>query len=171
MARVIAARAAECPDRAAFVGRDGEVSYAQLAAEVDRVASMLPGMPGWPAQGVPRVGVQCPDGVRHAVLMLAVMKAGGCAVPIAGELTEGERSVLVRTTALHGILSACRDVAPRDPRTAVALIDGVRWESLPEVEPCFPVVDFEKLSPAFIRFSSGTTGTSKGVVLSHATLH
>ena len=34
----------------------------------------------------------------------------------------------------------------------------------------FPVERFAALNPAFIRFSSGTTGTSKGVLLGHETL-
>jgi long-chain acyl-CoA synthetase len=36
--------------------------------------------------------------------------------------------------------------------------------------PSYPVDTFDALGPALIRFSSGTTGTSKGVVISHQTL-
>jgi long-chain acyl-CoA synthetase len=163
-------RAAEHPDRMAFVGRDGSFSYRRLVAEVESVVSVLAELRGWPLRGVPRVGVHCPDGIRHAVLMLAVMKAGGCAVPIAGELSAGERSALVRTTALHGILSAAGGSSLGPSASPVEVADGVRWERCDEVDPLFPVCEFEALSPAFVRFSSGTTGTSKGVVLSHAAL-
>lgn len=166
MTGMVLGRAAEHPDRMAFVGRDGSFSYGRLAAGVEVVASALPGLPGWPQRGVARVGVHCPDGIRHAVLMLAVMKAGGCAVPIAGELSADERGALVRTTALHGVLSG----GGGPSASLVEVSDGVRWERLGAVNPVFPVRDFETLSPAFVRFSSGTTGTSKGVVLSHATL-
>jgi long-chain acyl-CoA synthetase len=170
IAGVVLARAAGNPGRMAFVGRDGNHSYGRLAAEVERVASSLSGLPGWPEGNVPRIGVFCPDGVRHAVLMLAVMKAGGCAVPIAGELTAGERAALVRTTALHGVLSREKPVLPAAAAELRPVGDRMQWQSLGAATPVFPVSDFEKLAPAFVRFSSGTTGTSKGVVLSHATL-
>jgi len=168
---VILARAADEPERVAFVGRDGEITFGCLAAEVTRWASMIAGLPGLPAEGVPRIGVRCPGGVRHAVLMLAVMKAGGCAVPVAGELPEQERSILAGTTALHGVLSAGVGAWGAGLLERRDLGDGLWWERPVQAQPCFPVGDFEKVQPAFIRFSSGTTGTSKGVVLSHGTLH
>jgi long-chain acyl-CoA synthetase len=170
IASVVLGRAGEAPDRMAFLGRDGDYSYGKLAADVGILASALAALPGWAEMGVPRVGVFCPDGVRHAVLMLAVMKAGGCAVPIAGELTESEREALVRTTALHGVLSRDESAWPVGTARLLSMGDGHRWQSFGAVNPVFPVAEFEKLAPAFVRFSSGTTGTCKGVVLSHATL-
>ena len=167
---VILARAAVEPEHAAFVGRDGEITFGCLAAEVRRWASVIAGLPGLPDQGVPRIGVRCPGGVLHAVLMLAVMKAGGCAVPVAGELPGPERSTLAGATALHGILSWRAEDWTSDLLERRDLGGGVWWERLPPTRPCFPVEAFEKMQPAFVRFSSGTTGRSKGVVLSHRTL-
>ena len=104
------------------------------------------------------------------MLMLAVIKAGGCAVPIAGELTTGERATLVRTTALHGVLSKGEIALPGATAELLPVGDGVQLQRFVAADPVFPVREFESLGPAFVRFSSGTTGTSKGVVLSHATL-
>jgi len=170
IASVVLARAAEAPDRMAFVGRDGNHSYGKLAADVESLATALTALPGWTEMGVPRIGVFCPDGVRHALLMLAVIKAGGCAVPIAGELTTAERATLVRTTALHGVLSLDELALPGATAALLPVEDGVQWQRFVAADPVFPVREFESLGPAFVRFSSGTTGTSKGVVLSHATL-
>lgn len=167
MADDILARAAKRSGHPAFLGRDGTVTYAELAARVDALARRLSPHLRATGAGIPRVGVLCPSGVRHAVLMLAVMRAGGCAVPVAGELAPVEREALRETTGLHGLLSAA-DAPWGERRTQCG--ENVFWEAFPPGVPRFPVADFERLGPAFVRFSSGTTGRSKGVVLSHRTL-
>lgn len=143
-------------ERPALMADGGTISYGGLFERIDGAASWLRGRQGFPGAGSPRVGLTCRSGADYIVLALAILKAGGCLVPIADELTAAERDELVETSALCGVIDG------NDPA-------GRRWISCGE--PGFGREDeFRGLNPAFIRFSSGTTGRSKGVVLSHRSL-
>jgi long-chain acyl-CoA synthetase len=156
-------------ERPALVAEGETITFGELFERISTVATWLVHCPGFHRQRIPRIGLVCANGVDYIVLALAILKAGGCLVALANELTEAERLELAERTTLSGLILGAnetwRNSSPlgHEPSTGAAWIDlnneGLENET-----------EFIALDPAFIRFSSGTTGKSKGVILSHSKL-
>lgn len=141
------------------------LTYAALHAEAERVARFLVAEGVKPGQ---RIGLLAPNGLPYIPAAFGLLAAGACLVPLASNLTPAERAQIVDEVELNGCLSAPGTDAPTAGATAVPG-DGecagftFAWHDPDAGGP--PA--FAGLNPAFIRFTSGTTATSKGVVLSH----
>lgn len=146
-----------------------EISYGELFIHANRIVARLRKWPNWPESGVPRIGLLAPNGLNYMAVALAVLKAGGCLVPVATEMVGPERAELARITALHAVLLLDGYEWPGE-RVEIDAETGLQGCAMEPGPPCFPVESFEALGPAMIRLSSGTTRRSKGVVLSHASL-
>lgn len=141
-------------DVPAIIHGGGEISYRELHDHVCHISSALKNNALWPRSGIPRVALSFPSGPDYVALALAILNAGGCFLPVPDELTQCERDQLIAITGADLLMTGESELTALHHDTPTG----------------FSVDALDALHPAFIRFSSGTTGRAKGVVLSHLSL-
>jgi long-chain acyl-CoA synthetase len=140
--------------------------YRELARETERVAAFLAAQGVEPGQ---RIGLMAPNGVAYLPAAFGLLAAGACLTPLATHLTPIEAARIMTEVQLNGWLSSpgAERLAGGDGPAVLTggACDGFafRWTDRGAEGPA----EFPKLNPAFVRFTSGTTASSKGVVLSH----
>ncbi len=157
------------PGAPAIIAGEGSLTFGDLKSLTLEAASALGEL------GCGRVGLYCPNGIAHIVWSLAVLHAGGVLVPVAPELSAWEREQVLQLTQLDAVLCAEGKLwgssLPVATFLNVAGLGSATLFSGRELPPTeFEQAKLTALNPALIRFSSGTTGRRKGVILSHDTL-
>lgn len=168
LAGLLEAASARRPDRPAVTDvRSGRtLTYGELAGEAERVAAFLRARGVRPGQ---RIGLLAPNALAYLPAAFGLLRAGACLVPVAENLTPSETAEILSRVDVNGCLAWPRaDSLPgADDRTLLTggACEGFafHWIKRDAEGPA----GLGSLNPVFIRFTSGTTAHSKGVVLSH----
>jgi long-chain acyl-CoA synthetase len=155
-------------DRTAVIEGEIRVSYGQLFSAVDMVAA------GLKTEGVgpcDRVGILCADSIDYITTSLAVLSLSAVVVPVAPEQSASEIDAILDRINVQYLVSekgTCdrADARPLPSAGFTTKTFCIRKRTAQEEPP----EEYFAVNPAFIRFTSGTTGTSKGIVLSHGSI-
>lgn len=168
LADVLRAAADRHPDRPAVTdaGTACSLSYGALYREAARVAGFLS------ARGIGRghrIGLLAPNGLAYVPAAFGLLATGACLVPLAHNLAPPELARVLREIDVNGCLLWPDGRPIPGSGSPIALsggpCDGFRFQWL-DRDAQGPE-EFWSLNPAFVRFTSGTTASSRGVVLSH----
>ncbi|MDH6131239.1 yersiniabactin nonribosomal peptide synthetase [Kitasatospora sp. MAA4] len=156
-------RAAQQPERPAllwgFEGEDSAMTYAELAQRALGVAGALR------ARGLRAaepVAVSIARGPEQIAAVLGVLAAGGSYVPVGVDQPARRRQRILERAGVRLLLT--HGPAPADlPATVSALDVATACAHPPLAEP----VPVPAEAPAYVIFTSGTTGEPKGVAVAH----
>jgi long-chain acyl-CoA synthetase len=142
------------PNNVAFacVDTKEKISYADLMLRVNAVAEWLKARGCRPFD---RCGLYCPEGPEFLVNALGILSAGLAVAPISINVPPQELDRIIGAAGLHWLLGANKKLV-RFP--FAGFVDTQEDHA------------YRATEPAYIRFTSGTTGPRKGVLLGHNTI-
>ncbi len=163
---LIAAQAREQPDKPALVGEDATLDYAALDAAMNRIAATL--QTASIARGTP-IAMVGSNSVALATLFLGALRAGCVPTPLAPSSTPDQIAAMVADCgspmlfADDASLAALADTPLAVPLLRLSELDRWADATTPPI-----AVDVVPEDPFNIIYSSGTTGTPKGIVQPHS---
>ena len=159
----LAKSARQWPDRIAIIDAGGSLDYRSLWREVEALRVQLERLGVREGQGV---GVRARNGRAFVIGALAALGCGAVIMPIHHQMKPAELADMLARAPLCVILDDGSN--PAQPGKTIPLENpggnGLRFTRLDG--PQSPLAPGIK-NAAFVRFTSGTTGQSKGVVLTH----
>ena len=172
VAALIREHAQRQPQRPALRDDQLELSYAELDALMDRVAAALQRDGVLPGESI---AICAHSSVHYAALFLGALRAGVVVAPLAPSASRESLASMLHDAGAQWLFldSAAQDLVPQD-MTAPRCVRldgasaGMRFENWLAAEGVQPQpVDLAPEAPFNIIYSSGTTGTPKGIVQSH----
>ena len=162
---LLEATAERTPDHAALIFGDRQLSYGELNAQADRVASHLIEAGVRPGQ---IIGLWLPRGIDLLLMQAAIAKTGAAWLPFDADTPVERIAVCLDDANAPGIVS-CAGFAPRlagcgrQVWTAEAL-------AAPTQIPLLRRQGALPSDPAYVIYTSGSTGKPKGIEISQSSI-
>ncbi len=157
-------------DRAALIGHTQPTTYGQLHARATELAARLPTS----SEASPRVGLLLHNGRDFIAGFLAVAARGGLAVPLNPRMTAADLGWYARQLGFEALFTTRTLGRPLLDGLPALADRSVYVEEIPAGSRAgadrLRPGDFDNDTPAVCLSTSGTTGTPKLVVRSHASL-
>jgi acyl-CoA synthetase (AMP-forming)/AMP-acid ligase II len=154
------------PEHLAVIDGEEKLSYQQLFQQAELLKNEL--LNNGLAQGM-GLAVMGRNSSAFIVAMFAGIACGATVLPLSHQLKQSEIEHVLSDTQLHAVLDDQSGLKPVEGK--VVTIDVFQytlrlvWTGVSFESPITPLND-----AAFIRYTSGTTGSSKGVVLTHKSI-
>ena len=172
---LIERNAAAAPDAVAVIHGGHVLSYAQLNREANRLAHHLRALG---VKGDVPVAIVMERGPSLVIGLLAVLKAGGCYVPLdagypearlAIMLQDSDPAVVLVDSSTRALIDAAlaQEGAPMHAQVVDVQADAEQWRLQSDDNPSLDAIGLHSSHIAYIIYTSGSTGRPKGVMNEH----
>ncbi len=152
-------------------GKNDNISYGEFKEKIILVAKELKELG---VKAGDNIGLHYPNGADYIAYTYAVWHCGAYVTPIPVELAVEEKVQIFQHIHLNHVLSSIRLIKNIESCCKKNIRLNLGKQAVlfaPITQTVKPPPGLENINVAFIRFTSGTTGNAKGVVLSHETIY
>ena len=157
-------------------GRESQYSFLQLKRLSNRLANVLSGLG---VEKGDRVGIILPQRPETVISHMGIYKLGAIALPLSVlfgpeavgyRLSNSGTKVVITDTEHLELLESMRDRLPNLETIIDCDADSGFWSALEKASDEFEVVNTKSEDPAYLVYTSGTTGPPKGALAPHRCL-
>lgn len=149
-----------------LVGADHEfrMTFGEVDLAVRRLAAGLQSLGLAPGS---RIMIRMANDADYALTYFATMAAGYVALPSSAQLTASEAAYLLENSEAGAVAASAELARDLDLPDGIILLDPARLAELKQFAPLADYADTAADDPAYLVYTSGTTGKPKGVLHAH----